>query len=422
MSIKLPSGLPAQHTLRAEGIDLIGRAAPEPREIRPLQVGLLNLMPEKAITETQFARLLGASPFEVELTLFVPDDYASRNTPAEHLASFYRPWSRIKERTFDGLIVTGAPVETLPFEEVRYWRQLTDIFDWTQTNVGRSYYICWAAQAALHHFHGVPKHCLQEKLFGVYPHRLLQPTSPLLRGFDAEFPVPVSRHTEIREADLPPAARLEVLAQSSESGLCLIDDQALNGTYMFNHLEYDTNTLAEEYLRDLRAGKAIRPPRHYYPDDDPAQPPRNGWRPYAHLIFPNWLGELQRRAVSDRADDEMMTWLLAEPKPCGAGPEESSDFLVYAEASPDPTPALLRRLADERLSPLALKVHSRGGGLLVELRIDALSEAEAEHVSRALLKNAGVRKVTYRNGDGGAGIFVAPHGIAAAPERQPTLH
>lgn len=187
MSIMLPRGLPAQHTLRAEGINVINGSAVEAGGGRPLRVGLLNLMPQKAITETQFARLLGASPFEVELTLFVPDDYASKNTPAEHMAAFYQPWSRIKERSFDGLIVTGAPVEILPFEEVRYWRQLTRIFEWTQSNVGRTYYICWAAQAALHHFHGVPKHGLEEKLFGVYRHRMREPGSPFFRGSMPSF-------------------------------------------------------------------------------------------------------------------------------------------------------------------------------------------------------------------------------------------
>jgi homoserine O-succinyltransferase len=271
----------------------------------PLRIALLNLMPTKAATETQFARLLGSTPFPVALTLVVPDSYEPRNTPAEHLAAFYERWSRVRYRTFDGLIVTGAPVETLPFEEVAYWRELTAVFDWARSHVRRTYHVCWGAQAALHHFHGVPKRGLAAKMFGVFRHRVAaRPDHPLFRGFGDGFVTPVSRHTEVRAADLPRDAGLEVLADSPEAGLCLVEDRPRRALYMFNHLEYDADTLGDEYRRDLRAGRPIAAPRHYFPGDDPARPPANTWRPFAHLLFRNWLGEMARSAAGRRQGAE----------------------------------------------------------------------------------------------------------------------
>jgi homoserine O-succinyltransferase len=302
MSIALPRGLPAWQALVAEGVDV--RSADDlcsPGQ-RPLRLCLVNLMPTKIATETQIARLLGGTAIPVELILCLPDSYRSKTTPAEHIASFYRRWSQLRDESFDGLIVTGAPIETLPFEEVDYWSELCAIFDWAQARTISSFNICWAGQAALRHFHGVPKHLLPEKKFGVFGHRVTSADAPLLRGFSEEFPVAVSRHTEVQAADLPARAGLTVLAASAETGLCLIEDRARRAIFMFNHLEYDTGTLAEEFLRDQRAGKPIAIPHNYFPDDDPMRPPVNSWRPYGHLLFANWLGEMDRTARRAAAD------------------------------------------------------------------------------------------------------------------------
>jgi homoserine O-succinyltransferase len=230
----------------------------------------------------------------VELVLCLPGSYRSKSTPAEHIAAFYRRWPELRDEPFDGLVVTGAPVETLPFAAVDYWSELCAIFDWAQSRRIESFHICWAAQAAVYHLHGVPKQRLPEKLFGVFRHYVTCAETPLLRGFGAAFPVPVSRHTEVCAADLPLRAGLTVLAASAETGLGLIEDRARRAVFMFNHLEYDAGTLGEEFLRDRRAGKTIALPRNYFPDDDPARPPVNGWRPYGRLLFANWLGEIDR--------------------------------------------------------------------------------------------------------------------------------
>ena len=292
MPIKLPQGLPAQSLLDAEGISATDRTAQDRAGEKTISVALLNLMPHKSDTEVQIARLLGDTPYRVELSLFVPDDYTSKNTPPEHIAAHYRRWSEIRYSTFDGLIVTGAPVETLPFEDVTYWRELTQVFDWARTHVRRSYYICWAAQAALHHFHGVPKHALAEKRFGVFGHRVTDRSSPLLDGFGRYFPVPVSRHSEVRSADLPTHTDLSVLAESDEAGLCLLESERDRAVYMFNHLEYDAETLQGEYQRDLAVGRSVPMPKNYFPDGDPAADPVNYWRSHARLLFRNWLADI----------------------------------------------------------------------------------------------------------------------------------
>ncbi|NIR32733.1 MAG: homoserine O-succinyltransferase [Gammaproteobacteria bacterium] len=294
MAITLPRELPAYRILESEGVHVspasVGRSA-------PLRIALLNLMPTKIATETQFARLLARTPFQVELTLVVPSSYMPRHTPVEHLRRFYSRWSEIRDRSFDGLIVTGAPVETLPFEAVTYWEELTRIFDWATTpRVGGAFYVCWAAQAALYHLHGVPKHPLPQKRFGVYPHRVRAPGHPLFAGFDDVFPVPVSRHTEVSVLDLPGNGALSVLADSEEAGLGLVGDDTHRALYMFNHLEYEAETLRGEYLRDVSAGRAVALPRNYFPEDDPTLPPHNGWSAYASLLFGNWLSTLSRAA------------------------------------------------------------------------------------------------------------------------------
>jgi len=292
MPIRIPNDLPARHTLDSEGVMVMTEATAARQDIRPLRIGLLNLMPNKIKTETQFARLIGATPLQVELTLVKITSHTPKNTPAEHMLAFYEDWEDVKDQKFDGFIVTGAPVELLDFEDVTYWDELSRIFDWTQTNTHASFHICWGAQAALWHFHKVPKHALPDKRFGVYRHRNLKPSSPYLRGFSDDFSIPVSRWTENHRADIPTSRGLEILMESDEAGLCLIDDRPHRALYMFNHIEYDTTSLSDEYWRDRTAGKPIALPANYFPKNDPQLPPENRWRSHAHLLFGNWINEL----------------------------------------------------------------------------------------------------------------------------------
>ena len=290
MPIKIPENLPAIDVLRREGVMVMSESSALRQDIRPLQIALLNLMPNKERTETQFARLIGATPLQIELTLIRMTDHTPRNTSMAHLEAFYTTFAEARARKFDGLIVTGAPVELLPFEEVSYWDELRAVFDWTQTHVHGTFAICWGAQAMLHHFHGAPKHALAAKAFGCYRHRNLAPGSPYLRGVSDDIVVPVSRWTEVRDADLPPGVKL--LLTSPETGPALVEDPAHRALYMFNHIEYDTTSLAEEYRRDVERGEAIALPAHYFPGDDPSRPPENRWRSHAHLLFGNWINEL----------------------------------------------------------------------------------------------------------------------------------
>jgi homoserine O-succinyltransferase/O-acetyltransferase len=297
MPIKIPENLPAHDVLKAEGVMVMSEATAQRQDIRPLQIGLLNLMPKKVQTETQFARLIGATPLQIELTLIRMTDHLPRNAEPGHMEAFYKPFAEARARKFDGLIVTGAPIETLPFEDVTYWLELTQVFDWTQTNVHMTLGVCWGAQAMLHHFHGVPKHPLPQKMFGCHRHRVLKPASPFLRGFSDDFVVPVSRWTETRAADL--TGGLEVLASSDSAGLCLIEDPAHRALYMLNHLEYDSDTLKEEYDRDVANGTPIAVPVNYYPGDDPARAPQNRWRSHAHLLYGNWINEIYQTCPYD---------------------------------------------------------------------------------------------------------------------------
>ena len=299
MPIKIPENLPAIDVLRREGVMVMGSETALRQDIRPLQIGLVNLMPNKARTETQFARLIGATPLQIELTLIRMTEHVSRNTAPEHLEAFYTTFAEAKARRFDGLIVTGAPVERLPFEAVTYWPELVELFDWTQTNVVGTFAICWGAQAMLHHFHGTPKHELAQKAFGCFRHRNLAPGAPILRGVSDDIVVPVSRWTEVREGELPPGVRL--LLTSAEAGPCLVEDAAHRALYMFNHIEYDTTSLAEEYQRDVSAGVPIALPAHYFPANDPARPPENRWRSHAHLVFGNWINEIYQATPFDWA-------------------------------------------------------------------------------------------------------------------------
>jgi homoserine O-succinyltransferase len=271
-------------------------------------------MPNKIVTETQICRLLGATPIPVALTLCLPDSYRSKTTPASHVASFYRPWSQIRDEQFDGLIVTGAPIETLPFEDVTYWPDLLAILDDARARIASSLYICWAAQAALYHFRAVPKHPLPAKISGVYRQRVADADSRLLKGFGEQFPVPVSRYTEVRAGDLAASAGLTVLADSADTGLCLIEDRGNRAVYMFNHLEYDAETLREEFLRDRLAGKPADVPSNYFPNDDAARSPANVWRPLAYLLFSNWLDEIQRTAWPQAVDKAPISWAPASTR------------------------------------------------------------------------------------------------------------
>ena len=302
MPIKIPDQLPAREVLAREGVAIMDEKTARRQDIRPLQIALLNLMPNKIRTETQFARLIGASPLQVELTLVRIGNHKAKNTSEEHLIAFYQTWDEVKDRKFDGFIVTGAPIELLPFEEVTYWDELTRILDWTTTNVHSSFFICWGAMAAAWHFHAVPKHTLEKKAFGVYRHRNNAPASPYLAGFSDDFAVPVSRWTEVRAADIPAGSGLELLMESDATGPCMLAEKTGNRLYMFNHIEYDSTSLKEEYDRDVEAGVPIAVPHEYYPGDNPASRPLNRWRSHAHLLFGNWINQVYQTTPYEMED------------------------------------------------------------------------------------------------------------------------
>ncbi|WP_112874385.1 homoserine O-succinyltransferase [Paracoccus endophyticus] len=304
MPITLPEDLPAFDILSREGVMVMspGRAATQ--DIRPLRIALLNLMPKKIQTENQFARLIGATPLQIGLSLIRMSDHESKNTAADHMASFYRPFAEVEASgdRFDGLIVTGAPIEHLPFAQVTYWDELRRVFDWSRTHVHSSFGVCWGGMAMAYHFHGVPKHDLPAKAFGCFRHRNLAPSSPFLRGFSDDVLIPVSRWTEVRQADIDARPSLVTLLASDEVGPCLIEDPGHRALYIFNHLEYDSGTLKEEYDRDVAAGKPINVPANYYPDDDPSRGPSNRWRSHAHLLYGNWINEIYQTTPFDLAD------------------------------------------------------------------------------------------------------------------------
>jgi homoserine O-succinyltransferase len=299
MPIRIPAGLPAIDVLDREGVMVMSDADAARQDIRPLQIALLNLMPNKERTETQFARLIGATPLQIDLTLIRMTGHTPRNVTAEHLEAFYTTFQKAKPRKFDGLIITGAPIELLEFEDVSYWKELEEVFAWTQTNVHSTLSICWGAQAMLHHFHGVPKHALPHKSFGCYHQNVLHADSQFLRGFSDKFITPVSRWTGIEAADLPQGHRLRLLAACDATGPCLIEDPERRALHMLNHIEYDTTSLKEEYDRDVAKGEAINVPENYYPGDDPSQPPENRWRSHAHLLFGNWINQIYQSTPFD---------------------------------------------------------------------------------------------------------------------------
>ncbi len=301
MPITLPETLPAYDVLRNEGVMVMSPDRAAHQDIRPLRIGLLNLMPKKIQTENQFARLIGATPLQIDLHLIRMSEHQTRNTAAEHMETFYRPFSDVaaSNEKFDGLIITGAPIEHLPFEEVTYWDELRQVMDWTQSHVHSTFGVCWGGMAMINHFHGVPKHMLQAKAFGCFRHQNLAPTSPYLRGFSDDFVIPVSRWTEMRQAEIAAAPGLRTLLGSDEVGPCLVEDPAHRALYIFNHFEYDSDTLKQEYDRDVANGTPINVPMNYYPDDDPARPPLNRWRSHAHLLYGNWINEIYQTTPFD---------------------------------------------------------------------------------------------------------------------------
>ena len=300
MPIKIPSDLPAANVLRHEGVMVMTEDQASRQDIRPLRIALLNLMPRKIVTETQFARLIGATALQIEMTLIKMSDHTSRNTDAGHMASFYTPFQEIKDQKFDGLIITGAPIEHLPFNEVTYWDELREVFDWTQTNVHSTFGVCWGGMAMINHFHGVKKHMLDAKAFGCFRHQNLDPASPFLRGFSDDCVIPVSRWTEMKQPEIDAAPGLRTLLGSDEVGPCLVEDPAHRALYIFNHFEYDDDTLKQEYDRDVANGTPINVPTNYYPDDDPSKPPMNRWRSHAHLLYGNWINEIYQSTPFDR--------------------------------------------------------------------------------------------------------------------------
>ena len=289
MPIRIPNELPAAKTLKDENIFVMTERRAVAQDIRPLKILLLNLMPTKIATETQLSRLLSNTPLQVELELIAPRDHVPKNTPQEHMLAFYQHFSDVKERNFDGLVITGAPVEHLPFEEVEYWPELCAIMEWSKSHVHSTFHICWGAQAGLYYHYGIRKYPLEKKLFGVFPHIVERKSNMLFRGSDDVFMVPHSRHTTILREDVERVPELKILATSPEAGVYALSTENGRQIFITGHSEYDALTLEQEYLRDKNLGKPIEPPKNYYPNDDDTQPPRVTWRSCANLLYSNWL-------------------------------------------------------------------------------------------------------------------------------------
>ncbi len=289
MPLKLPTLLPAVELLKAENIFVMDDARASSQDIRPLRIVVLNLMPLKITTETDLVRLLSNTPLQVELDLLKISGHVSRNTPVEHMQAFYKEFDEIKADNYDGMIITGAPVEQMPFEEVDYWGEVAAIFDWARTHVTSTLYICWAAQAGLYHYYGVPKYDLAGKMFGVFKHAIYEQTNPIFRGFDDEFYVPHSRHTEVRREDIERVPELTILSESDESGVYMVMARGGREVFLTGHSEYSPFTLDTEYRRDRDKGLPIEVPRNYYRDNNPDLPPVVRWRAHANLLFANWL-------------------------------------------------------------------------------------------------------------------------------------
>ena len=289
MPICIPNELPAAKTLKEENIFVMTQSRAVSQQIRALKILLLNLMPTKIATETQLSRLLSNTPLQVELELIAPHGHIPKNTPQEHMLAFYRHFEDVKDQNYDGLVITGAPVEHLPFEDVEYWPELCEIMEWSKTHVHSTFHICWGAQAGLYYHYGIQKHPLEKKLFGVFPHIVERKSNMLFRGSDDVFMVPHSRHTTIRREDIEKVPELKILATSPEAGIYALSTQNGRQIFITGHSEYDAGTLEQEYLRDKNLGKPIEVPKNYYPNDDDTQPPRVTWRSCANLLYSNWL-------------------------------------------------------------------------------------------------------------------------------------
>jgi len=289
MPVKIPAALPAAKILTEENIFVIDDTRAQMQDIRPLKIAILNLMPTKDVTETQLLRLLGNTPLQIEIVLLSMASHVSKNTTKEYLDAFYRTFESVKNDKFDGLIITGAPVENIPFEDVDYWEEMTQIMNWSQTHVYSTLHICWGSQAGLYHRYGIDKHQLDDKVFGIFEHRVLTPQHKLVRGFDDVFRAPHSRHTTIRKEDIEKIPDLEILAESDEAGVFIISSRDGRSIYISGHAEYDADTLAREYNRDAQKGKNIEIPQNYYPNNDPKHYPPVTWRAHANLLFVNWL-------------------------------------------------------------------------------------------------------------------------------------
>ncbi len=292
MPIKLPSALPAYDVLSNEGVMVLDEDTAGRQDIRPLRIALLNLMPKKIQTENQFARLIGATPLQIELSLVRMSEHQTKNTAAAHMEEFYRPFSDVKSEKFDGLIITGAPIEHLAFEDVTYWDELTEVFAWTQTHVHSTFGVCWGGMAMINYFHGIQKHMLDHKAFGCFRHQNKELASPYLRGFSDDCVIPVSRWTEMRQDEIDASGALKTLITSDAAGPALVEDPAHRALYIFNHFEYDSGTLKQEYDRDIANGTPINVPMNYYPGDDPTKQPQNRWRSHAHLLYGNWINQI----------------------------------------------------------------------------------------------------------------------------------
>ncbi len=289
MPIKIPNDLPATKVLNDENIFVITETRALTQDIRPLQILIVNLMPTKIVTETQLARLLGNTPLQVEMELLMMSSHKSKNTSEEHMLAFYKTFDEIKERNFDGMVITGAPVEHMPFEEVEYWEELCTIMEWSKTHVTSTFHICWGAQAALYYHYGINKHQIDKKLFGVFEHKVVHKGSILFRGFDDTFMVPHSRHTTVLAEDIEKVKELKILSVSEEAGIYAISTDKGKQIFITGHSEYDAETLEKEYLRDKNLGLEIEIPVNYYPNDDDTQRPKNSWRSSANLLYSNWL-------------------------------------------------------------------------------------------------------------------------------------
>ncbi|ADO82928.1 homoserine O-acetyltransferase MetA [Ilyobacter polytropus] len=289
MPIVIPKKLPAFDTLKGENIFVMNKSRAFSQDIRPLKIVILNLMPNKIVTETQLLRLLGNTPLQIEITLLKTRTYASKNTSQDHLTSFYKTFEDIKNHTFDGLIITGAPIEHLQFEDVDYWEELKEVMEFSKSNVTSTMHICWGSQAGLYYHYGIPKFPTDKKIFGIFKHKIFNLKTKITRGFDDEFLVPHSRHTTVMRGDIENVPELEILAESEDAGICLVATRDRKHIFISGHLEYEKDTLKSEYFRDLDKGRSIDIPKNYFKDDNPENDPVVTWRAHAHLLFSNWL-------------------------------------------------------------------------------------------------------------------------------------